>query len=228
MEPFRALVNQKSGPFPPSMRHTHEALEVFRTRILTALNSRFSKSWNISDFTAAGALIAVAGGITKETDVLNTGLVTAGIGLTADSRYAMTQQINFSLNTLSRLNCIYAKLAPVTPQFEELIRESSSNQAKTKLAALPETVIRQVEIIQQAHLERLYTLRPSEPDKATILEFFYRYSKESEPDPSMKEALTGKGGESEDVAREAEINAAAKLVQKMALEVEACVKLSPT
>lgn len=219
---FRSYVTEQmieDGKTTYEIPHAAKALSKYVSASLLALRERASRSWNNSDLTTAGGVGAVIGGVADKTGLLNMGLFTAGVGITASTRYKLEQQIDLTLSQFSRLTCMQGRVGMLTPEMLRLVRTSGDQGAIEAMFSAPEDIIRNAEHVQNAHLVALYALKPTAPTKAELTGYFERYK-------SVEAAATSAGVMLRAAKVSAETEAATKLMRVFAVELEACGKLS--
>lgn len=195
--------------------HTSRALSTYTSVIMGALRDRAGRSWDTSDAATVGAGGAVLGGLASKIGLLNTGMFVAGTAITSSTRYKQDQQVDLSLATANRLNCLHGRVGMLTPELLKLARTSGDQGAIDAMASAPEDIIRNVEIVQQSHLTSFYALKATVPSKAELLDVYGRYSN--------TQAAAGVAAKA---AKTPETEAAVKVVRTLAVELEACAKLA--
>jgi len=220
-KPFRAYVTEEmkaDSKTAYEIPHAVRALSAYMAVAIGALRDRADRSWSTSDLTTIGGSAAVVGGIADKTGLLNSGLFLAGMGLSTSTRFKQDQQVDLSLATFNRLSCMHGRLGMLTPEALRLARTSGDQGAIDAISSAPEDVIRNVEHVQHTHLSGFYALRASTPSKTDLVDYFGRYN--------AVQAAAATAGAGVRATRSAESEAAAKLVRTLAVELEACAKLS--
>ncbi|WP_298210780.1 hypothetical protein [Acidovorax sp.] len=219
--PFRSYVTnemQEDKKSTYDISHATRALSAYMAVTIGALRDRANRSWDTSDLTTVGGTAAVLGGVADKTGLLNSGLFLAGVGLSTSNRFKQEQQVDLSLATFNRLSCMHGRLGMLTPDALRLARTSGDQGAIDAISSAPEDVIRNVEYVQHTHLSGFYSLRASTPSKTDLVDYFGRYN--------AVQTAAAAAGASVRTAKSPESEAAAKLLRTLAVELEACAKLS--
>ena len=219
--PFRDYVNDamsKDSKTSYELRHVSTALQAFSKVTKKALSDRAARSWDNSDATTAGGIGAVIGGVADRTGLLNTGLVVAGLGLSGSTRYKLDQQVDLTLATSKKLNCISGRIGMVTPPVQQLIRTSGDQGAIDALSSAPEDAVRQIEQAQDAHISGLYAMKATVPTRAELVDYFGRFSGAQTAAGTAASAMRA-------ASKSPEVEAAVKLIRTFSVELEACSKL---